>query len=89
MFWTDLRKKFWLLIFDYNLYMRNQRPTFAILKFLLPIIYLTKKKPDLSHIDHLRHTKVYKISDTISAKSEKFEAIEVKDHFHGYKSTSF
>lgn len=56
---------------------------------MLPIIYLTKKKPDLSHIDHLRHTKVYKISDTISAKSEKFEAIEVKDHFHGYKSTSF
>lgn len=47
---TDLPKKLWPLVFDATLYMENRIPTSAISDSLLPIMYWTNKKPDLSYI---------------------------------------
>ena len=86
---TDLPKKWWPLVFDTTLYVKNRTSTSAISNFLLPIIYLTNTKPDLSHLHSIEYTAVYKIPDAIRVKSKKFEGAGMKCRFLDYKSTNF
>lgn len=86
---TDLPKKLWPLVFDAILYLKNRTPTSAISNSLLPIIYWTNKKPNLSHLHPIGCTAIYKIPDAKRVKSEKFEAAGVKYRFLGYEGTNF
>lgn len=86
---TDLPKKLWPLVFDVTLYVKNRTPTLAISNSLLPIIYWTNKKPDLSHRHPIKCAAIYKIPDAKRVKSEKFEAVGAKCRFLGYEGTNF
>ena len=86
---TDLLKKLWPLVFDATLYVKNRTPTLAISNSLLPIMYLTNKKPNLFHLHLIGFAAVYNIPVIKKVKSEKFEIAGVKCRFLGYEGTMF